>query len=636
MAGGGVEAILTALSGPTMSSAPSTEQFDVDDVVYDGCRALETLAEDPRNRAELAARGAVETIICAMTKRAAAAAARRAGHEVGNGANSTGSSPPDYLAYVQDSAAGALAELAKLSSNRARIAQAGGAEAIVEAMRSHSSDEDLQKTGCYALGELCRDGEGRFRVCAARGPEAVFAALGAHPRSSTVQQAGLWMLALLAEDPGGTGRAQLYALADNGPTFRAARVAVDAMMTHPNDTYVQSNGAWVLSKLARDPKAREAMGRARSLRRPEGGAICALLRALAMRPADAAVHNCVCFALAELSKHRTNAALIARGGGLLAMMAAVRQTASEPLRRAFPLGMAEIAGASVADLIDAAGAIVAEKRGDRRKGSEMSTLDHPSHGAGRTGDRELSLPALSTVDAETRGSGEGQGDESVSAAIMSHVRELELLLEGDLIQDADVASNLGVLANALAAPESSAGSGGARIAPAASGTFGEGSDDARSAESLVGQGHGFATGQPRNSSVVEREASRIASYSSESALRVPPVDSVERLTSAMSNREHARILAVSLSSAILISIADMTARPADAYAQCESCHDLGRLAREGVPDAGGWRGFAGPRDVIVRAGGKEAILRAMERHPHDVDVQREAQWALKELGGWDA
>lgn len=61
------------------------------------------------------------------------------------------------------------------------------------------------------------------------------------------------------------------------------------------------------------------------------------------------------------------------------------------------------------------------------------------------------------------------------------------------------------------------------------------------------------------------------------------------------------------------------------YAQCESCHDLGRLALENCnlgEDA------MRPRDIIIKSGVVETIKLTQKKHASDSDVQREANWAL--------
>lgn len=297
----------------------SSDQYDVDDIVYDGCRALETISEDVKRRDIVAKAGAIPAIVNAMKSRRLA--------NIRNGQADDSDESNLYHAYVQDSAAGALAELAKFVSNRKIIQNTGGVEALVTAMNMYRFDEDLQKTCCYALGELARTMVFRQLIVDSGAIRSVFAALRKHKASSSVQQAGLWILALIADTPNeiiddnDTVLMTRNMVSDLG----ALRIAVQAMNDHTSDAYVQSNGAWLLSKLARCTERRKQME----------SAIQPLLNSLDTNAADAAVHNCVCFALAELAKYPPFEKVIVDLKGISLITGAIVKSAPVELHKTF-------------------------------------------------------------------------------------------------------------------------------------------------------------------------------------------------------------------------------------------------------------------------------------------------------------
>ena len=69
--------------------------------------------------------------------------------------------------------------------------KAGGVKAVVDAMRAHPTNADMQRYGCGALRALA-DGnaENKARIGEARGVQAVVDALRAHRTNADVQEYG--------------------------------------------------------------------------------------------------------------------------------------------------------------------------------------------------------------------------------------------------------------------------------------------------------------------------------------------------------------------------------------------------------------------------------------------------------------
>ena len=94
-----------------------------------GCRALQSLAVNPGNRAKIGGKRGIEAIVRAM------------------GAH--GSS-----AGVQEAGCSALINLADHALNKAAIGAKGGIEAVVRAMAAHESSAEVQEAGCLALAKI--------------------------------------------------------------------------------------------------------------------------------------------------------------------------------------------------------------------------------------------------------------------------------------------------------------------------------------------------------------------------------------------------------------------------------------------------------------------------------------------------
>jgi len=88
---------------------------------------------------------------------------------------------------VQTQGCGALGSLACDAGNQARIAAAGGIDAVVGAMGAHRGVARVQKHGCAALRSLAlNNADNQARIAAAGGKAAVAGAMSAHSGDADV------------------------------------------------------------------------------------------------------------------------------------------------------------------------------------------------------------------------------------------------------------------------------------------------------------------------------------------------------------------------------------------------------------------------------------------------------------------
>ena len=122
-----------------------------------------------------------------------------------------------------------------------RIIGAGGAEQVVEAMRTHERDKDVQEHACRLLKNLCALEDGKAAVERAGGANTVLAALRAHPQHHGVQEHGLSALMNLVAN----------SVANKQTVAREGGVAstLAAMRAHPKRAEIQRLACGLLMSL---------------------------------------------------------------------------------------------------------------------------------------------------------------------------------------------------------------------------------------------------------------------------------------------------------------------------------------------------------------------------------------------------
>jgi len=102
--------------------------------------------------------------------------------------------------YQQKGCAALWSLAAGNADNQAKIAAAGGIDAVVGAMGAHGGVAGVQALGCAALRNLAAgNADNKAKIAAAGGIDAVVGAMGAHRGVADVQKEGCAALLNLAE-----------------------------------------------------------------------------------------------------------------------------------------------------------------------------------------------------------------------------------------------------------------------------------------------------------------------------------------------------------------------------------------------------------------------------------------------------
>eukprot|EP01116_Phalansterium_solitarium_P023314 TRINITY_DN809_c2_g1_i1.p1 TRINITY_DN809_c2_g1~~TRINITY_DN809_c2_g1_i1.p1 ORF type:complete len:257 (-),score=14.09 TRINITY_DN809_c2_g1_i1:235-1005(-) len=135
-----------------------------------------------------------------------------------------------------------LRDVAHSAGNEAKVAQAGGIEAIVAAMDTHRESIEVQCSACCALANIAYEDENKAKVALAGGIEAIVEAMNVHLDSASVQEHACWALFSVAfkDDQNRT----TVALAGG------IEAIVAAMTAHPDSAAVQRNACSALRDIA--------------------------------------------------------------------------------------------------------------------------------------------------------------------------------------------------------------------------------------------------------------------------------------------------------------------------------------------------------------------------------------------------
>ena len=221
------------------------------------------------------------------------------------------------------------AAAADLAHTRREIAWFHPAK-VVKAMHIYMEEIDVQEKACVALGSLVLDVEHRARVARAGGIDAVVAAMREHPGSEALQERACCALAHLSDgDPRGCAAIAraggLVAVAEAMRAFGSVAALqrwACAVFAHTLDAAEDAAGA----QLGLEPV--EAGGRQAIV---DAGGVGLLLTALKTLPKDGAVQRECCAALAALAQHTSAArAVMVSRGAVDAALASIRKHLAQP------------------------------------------------------------------------------------------------------------------------------------------------------------------------------------------------------------------------------------------------------------------------------------------------------------------
>ncbi|EGD79779.1 hypothetical protein PTSG_10764 [Salpingoeca rosetta] len=209
---------------------------------------------------------------------------------------------------VQKNGCGALQNLAVNDDNAVAIASKGGIDVVVAAMKMHNSNGSVQKNGCGALQNLAVNDDNDVAIASKGGIDAVIAAMKLHNSNGGVQEQGcgaLWSLAMN----------------DDNRVVIGLKGGIDAviaaMKTHSSNGGVQENGCAALRNLAMNDDNKAAIGL--------NGGIDAVIAAMNSHTSNVGVQEQGCAALGNLAYNNDdNKAAVGLNGGIDAVIAAMK------------------------------------------------------------------------------------------------------------------------------------------------------------------------------------------------------------------------------------------------------------------------------------------------------------------------
>ncbi len=141
---------------------------------------------------------------------------------------------------VQSSACGALASLALNSENQITLAEIGAIEAIKCALKAHKMNEEVQQFGCSALMNLAANAANQLKLMKIGASNIIIDAMNNFLMNEKIQQSGCGTLGNLA------GLEENRGILIN---MKAEQTIIDAMNNHIMDEKVQQHGCGSLMNL---------------------------------------------------------------------------------------------------------------------------------------------------------------------------------------------------------------------------------------------------------------------------------------------------------------------------------------------------------------------------------------------------
>ncbi|KAK3242469.1 hypothetical protein CYMTET_47849 [Cymbomonas tetramitiformis] len=206
---------------------------------------------------------------------------------------------------------GVVASMAYASGDAAKVAQLGGAQAVVAAMVGALGEAEIQCQGCWALLNLCKpELEARRHTIHAGGLAAVISGMRAHRHVSQIQSRACWVLSLLAFD---TETQELASKAG------AVENVLQALREHRSDEAVHKRGCEALQCIS------AAGGTVRN-EAVKQGAMQAVVVSMREHPRSADVQHKGCGALHNLATGAVSSKIqLAALGGIDLVVAAMEQ-----------------------------------------------------------------------------------------------------------------------------------------------------------------------------------------------------------------------------------------------------------------------------------------------------------------------
>jgi len=231
-------------------------------------------------------------------------------------------------AGVQVAACKLLKILAGNYANSVSIANAGGIKVILISMGTHEANVGVQEGACAALCNLAMYDANRLAIANAGGIEVIVSAMRTHKANVGVQEAACKAVGNLAVND-----ANVVAIADAG----GIEVIVSAMRTHEANVGVQVGACGALGKLAVRPHSRHWVSLQRRLwicgcrnhtndpvvQVAKAGGIDPIVNAMRRHPEIRIVQETACDVLILLTQTKANRAAIRAAGAAEVVSAAM-------------------------------------------------------------------------------------------------------------------------------------------------------------------------------------------------------------------------------------------------------------------------------------------------------------------------
>ena len=288
VAEGGIEAVVAAMNAYLNNAT----------IQIRGCAALGNIAMLAENMQKVAEKGGIEAVVAAMNAHLNNAEA----HLI------------KINAVVQESGCRALRNIAATAKTNLNVAEKGGIEAVVAAMRRYPKNIEIQKQGYSALWNIAYDREIPSYVSAGD-INGVMAIMNAHLKNADVQEFFCKeLLKKITKNKITTTKDhlqnQLMVVTAGG-----IKAVVAAMNAHLNNAAVQEYGCIILMRIAvlaeKQPKVAVA------------GGIEAVVAAMNAHLDNAAIQEFGCWALSNIAVPADNQLKVAAKGGIEAVVAAM-------------------------------------------------------------------------------------------------------------------------------------------------------------------------------------------------------------------------------------------------------------------------------------------------------------------------
>eukprot|EP01083_Nonionella_stella_P220926 789925_1 len=218
---------------------------------------------------------------------------------------------PDSVAYsvkvleryksdidIQIASCKSISNLCINPDNIQAVCKIGGVRVILDSLKRHIDNWEVQRSACSALWNISRQSSSRS-VLGERAVRRLFRTIVTHPKRELVQEAAIGALANLA--PHDKTRKLI-----GTPAY--IKIVFQSMVDHKHDAFVQTAACGLLNNLAYDDELAESIGNL--------GAIRLIIQSMRAHPDNGKVQRNACAALGNLSSTGVNFTKMVKARGI--------------------------------------------------------------------------------------------------------------------------------------------------------------------------------------------------------------------------------------------------------------------------------------------------------------------------------